>query len=73
MNQGWMYISENYLSFYSFIMGRETKVFLELKDITELKKDKSKLGMVSDAIRVKMRDGSEVCKSPFVTLLSSIT
>lgn len=60
INQGWMYISENYLCFYSFILGKETKLFLELKDIVELKKDRSKKGMVSDAIRIKIRDGHEV-------------
>ncbi|KAI9141144.1 rab-GTPase-TBC domain-containing protein [Paraphysoderma sedebokerense] len=59
INQGWMYISENYLCFYSFILGKETKLFLELKDIVELKKDRSKKGMVSDAIRIKIRDGHE--------------
>lgn len=60
MNQGWMYISENYLCFYSFMLGMETKIFLELKDIGDLQKEKSKRGVFADAIRVVMKDGREV-------------
>ncbi|KAF8980526.1 hypothetical protein BGZ46_004067 [Entomortierella lignicola] len=59
MNQGWMYISENYLCFYSFMLGMETKIFLELKDIGDLQKEKSKRGVFADAIRVVMKDGQE--------------
>ncbi|KAF9110868.1 hypothetical protein BGX27_005761 [Mortierella sp. AM989] len=59
MNQGWMYISENYLCFYSFMLGMETKIFLELKDVGDLQKEKSKRGVFADAIRVVMKDGQE--------------
>ncbi|KAF9420202.1 hypothetical protein BGZ94_009182 [Podila epigama] len=59
MNQGWMYISENYLCFYSFMLGMETKLFLELKDIGDLQKEKSKRGVFADAIRVVMKDSQE--------------
>ncbi|KAF9976068.1 hypothetical protein BGZ73_009166 [Actinomortierella ambigua] len=59
MNQGWMYISENYLCFYSFMLGIETKIFLELKDVGDLQKEKSKRGVFADAIRVVMKDGQE--------------
>ncbi|GJJ73798.1 TBC1 domain family member 8/9 [Entomortierella parvispora] len=59
MNQGWMYISENYLCFYSFMLGMETKIFLELKDIGDLQKEKSKRGVFADAIRVVMKDSQE--------------
>ncbi|KAG0056938.1 hypothetical protein BGZ83_002878 [Gryganskiella cystojenkinii] len=59
MNQGWMYISENYLCFYSFMLGMETKIFLELKDVGDLQKEKSKRGVFSDAIRVVMKDSQE--------------
>ncbi|KAK3828733.1 MAG: rab-GTPase-TBC domain-containing protein [Benniella sp.] len=59
MNQGWMYISENYLCFYSFMLGMETKIFLELKDIGDLQKEKSKRGVFADAIRVVMKDEQE--------------
>ncbi|KAF9985443.1 hypothetical protein BGZ65_010830, partial [Modicella reniformis] len=60
MNQGWMYISENYLCFYSFMLGMETKIFLELKDVGDLQKEKSKRGVFADAIRVVMKDGQEL-------------
>jgi len=60
MNQGWMYISENYLCFYSFMLGMETKIFLELKDVGDLQKEKSKRGVFADAIRVVMKDSQEV-------------
>ncbi|KAF9182514.1 hypothetical protein BGZ51_004702 [Haplosporangium sp. Z 767] len=59
MNQGWMYISENYLCFYSFMLGMETKIFLELKDVGDLQKEKSKRGVFADAIRVVMKDEQE--------------
>ncbi|KAF9299381.1 hypothetical protein BGZ74_008933 [Mortierella antarctica] len=59
MNQGWMYISENYLCFYSFMLGMETKIFLELKDVGDLQKEKSKRGVFADAIRVVMKDSQE--------------
>ncbi|KAJ3007930.1 hypothetical protein HKX48_008865 [Thoreauomyces humboldtii] len=59
MNQGWMYISVSYLCFYSFVFGVETKVVIELKDIQELEKDKSKRGVVNDAIRIKLRNQAE--------------
>lgn len=59
MNQGWMYISENYLCFYSFMLGMETKIFLELKDVGDLQKEKSKRGVFADAIRVVMKDDQE--------------
>lgn len=55
-----MYISENYLCFYSFMLGMETKIFLELKDIGDLQKEKSKRGVFADAIRVVMKDEQEV-------------
>ncbi|KAJ3151541.1 hypothetical protein HDU89_001984 [Geranomyces variabilis] len=59
MNQGWMYISLSHLCFYSFVFGVETKVVIELKDIEELAKDKSKRGVVNDAIRIKLRNQAE--------------
>ncbi|RGB22711.1 hypothetical protein C1646_42349 [Rhizophagus diaphanus] len=59
--QGWMYISENYLCFYAFMLGHETKIFIELKDIQDLLKERSKRGMVADSIKVITKDGQEVC------------
>lgn len=60
MNQGWMYVSVSHLCFYSFVFGVETKVVIELKDIEELAKDKSKRGVMNDAIRIKLRNQTEV-------------
>ncbi|KAI9252175.1 hypothetical protein EDC94DRAFT_525985, partial [Helicostylum pulchrum] len=59
-SQGWLYISENYLAFYSFLLGYETKLLIELKDIQDIKKEKSKRGVFSDAIKISMKDKSEV-------------
>ncbi|KAL7320859.1 GTPase activating protein (GAP) [Mucor circinelloides] len=58
-SQGWLYISENYLAFYSFLLGYETKLLLELKDIQDIKKERSKRGVFSDAIKISMKDKSE--------------
>ncbi|RUP44863.1 hypothetical protein BC936DRAFT_148927 [Jimgerdemannia flammicorona] len=52
MSQGWLYISENYLAFYSFLLGIETKLLIELKDIQDLRKEKSKRGVFADALKV---------------------
>ncbi|KAI8362750.1 hypothetical protein BD560DRAFT_178182 [Blakeslea trispora] len=37
--QGWLYISENYLGFYSYILGFELKILIELKDIKDIIKE----------------------------------
>lgn len=50
-----MYISENYLGFYSFILGKETKIFVELKNITEVRKEKSKRKLLNDSILIKCK------------------
>jgi hypothetical protein len=55
-----MYISENYLAFYSFLLGFETKLLVELKDIQDIKKERSKRGVFSDAIKIVMKDKQEV-------------
>ncbi|TPX48227.1 hypothetical protein SeMB42_g03081 [Synchytrium endobioticum] len=59
INQGWMYISLSYLCFYSFVLGVETKVTIELKDIEELQRDKSKRGVFSDAVRIVTKNKQE--------------
>ncbi len=51
-SQGWMYISEHFLSYYSYIMGVEKKIIIELKNITELRKERSKKNLLPDAIYV---------------------
>ncbi|KAI7901275.1 rab-GTPase-TBC domain-containing protein [Cokeromyces recurvatus] len=58
-SQGWIYISENYLAFYSYLLGFETKLLLELKDVQDIKKERSKRGVFSDAIKIYMKDKSE--------------
>ncbi|CAO3684807.1 unnamed protein product [Umbelopsis ramanniana] len=58
-SQGWLYISENYIAFYSFLLGIETKLLLELKDIQDIKKEKSKRGVFSDAIKLITKDKQE--------------
>ncbi|CAO3670069.1 unnamed protein product [Umbelopsis ramanniana] len=57
--QGWLYISENYLGFYSFLLGVETKVLVELKDIQDMKKEKSKRNMFSDSLLIVTKDKQE--------------
>jgi hypothetical protein len=47
-----MYLSENYLCFYSYVLGAENKVFIELKDIVGITKEKSKRGLLNDSIGV---------------------
>ncbi|KAJ3297468.1 hypothetical protein HDU79_003549 [Rhizoclosmatium sp. JEL0117] len=59
INQGWLYLSLSYLCFYSFVLGVETKIVIELKDIEELHKDKSKRGVFSDALRIITKNKTE--------------
>jgi hypothetical protein len=56
LNQGWLYISMSYCCFYSSILGKETKVLIELQQIIQLTKEKSKRGMVSDSIKIVTRN-----------------
>ena len=55
-NQGWLYVSENYLGFYAFVIGVETKVFIEIKDIFEIKKERTKRGLLNDGLRIITAD-----------------
>ncbi|KAF7724455.1 hypothetical protein EC973_000964 [Apophysomyces ossiformis] len=57
--QGWMYVSENYLGFYSFLLGMEMKALLELKDVQDLTKERSKRGMFVDNLKVTTKDKKE--------------
>lgn len=59
MSQGWLYLSEHYLAFYSFILGIERKIMVELKSITELRKERSKKGLLADTIFVSTMDGRQ--------------
>ncbi|KNE54335.1 hypothetical protein AMAG_17656 [Allomyces macrogynus ATCC 38327] len=60
MQQGWMYISEHFLAFYAFVLGTETKLFLEFKDIVEIKREKSKSGLINDSIRLTLKDQQQM-------------
>lgn len=53
-----MYISENYIGFHSFLLGVETKELIELKEIQEIKKEKSK-GIFDDSLRLITKDKQE--------------
>ncbi|RKP26835.1 hypothetical protein SYNPS1DRAFT_21482 [Syncephalis pseudoplumigaleata] len=59
VNQGWMYISEYSLCFYAFILGVETKLQILLRDVKDVRKEKSKRGLVPDSIVLTTRDGKE--------------
>ncbi|XP_009573398.1 PREDICTED: TBC1 domain family member 9, partial [Fulmarus glacialis] len=51
--QGWVYLSINHLSFYSFLMGREAKLVIRWVDITQLEKNATLL--FPDMIKVSTR------------------
>ena len=50
--QGWLYVSENYVAFYSYVIGVEVKVLIEMKDIVELQKERTKRGLLNDGMRI---------------------
>ncbi|KAJ2684299.1 GTPase activating protein (GAP) [Coemansia spiralis] len=58
LHQGWLYLSEHYFCFYSYMFGSEKKIIFELRDIKDLAKSKSMGGVRDDAIEVVTRDGS---------------
>lgn len=47
------------MAFYSFLLGYETKVLIELKDIQDIKKERSKRGVFPDAIKTVLKDKTE--------------
>eukprot|EP00158_Paraphelidium_tribonemae_P005075 Partr_v1_DN27144_c0_g1_i1_m16123 putative TBC1 domain family member len=55
--QGWLYISESYLCFYAYVLGVETKVIIETKDVVELKKERTKRGLLNDGLRIITTNG----------------
>lgn len=55
-----MYISENYIGFYSFLLSVETKLLLEMKNVADIKKEKSRRSVFSDALRIITKDNQEV-------------
>lgn len=60
LNQGWLYVSTSNLSFYSYVLGVETKVLVEMKEIKDLRKESSKRGVFSDSIKIITRSDQEV-------------
>ncbi|KAJ1741076.1 GTPase activating protein (GAP) [Coemansia sp. RSA 1086] len=59
IHQGWLYLSENYFCFYSYIFGSEKKIMLQLRDIKELSRTKSMGGARDDSIEVEERNGAK--------------
>ncbi|KAJ2390416.1 GTPase activating protein (GAP) [Coemansia sp. RSA 2611] len=59
MHQGWLYLSENYFCFYSYMFGSEKKIMLQLRDIKDLHRARSMGGARDDAIEVVARDGTQ--------------
>lgn len=51
--QGWMYLSVNHLSFYSYLFGKETKLVIRWADILHLQRSNSVL--FPESIRVSTR------------------
>ncbi|KAJ1813209.1 GTPase activating protein (GAP), partial [Coemansia sp. RSA 2598] len=58
LHQGWLYLSEHYFCFYSYMFGSEKKLMFQLRDIKDLQKAKSMGGARDDAIEVETKDGS---------------
>ncbi|XP_076068621.1 TBC1 domain family member 8/9 isoform X2 [Oratosquilla oratoria] len=52
--QGYLYLSVNYLCFYSFLLGKETRVIVRWRDVTLL--DCTNALIFPDSIRVSTRD-----------------
>ncbi|KAK9763293.1 GTPase activating protein (GAP), variant 2 [Basidiobolus ranarum] len=79
INQGWMYISEHYLCFYSFILGIEAKIQISLREIDSLHKETSKRGLLADSVKVITRDKKEhffsnlFCRDETYDLLVQLT
>jgi hypothetical protein len=57
---GWLYLSENYLCFYAYVLGAETKLLVELKDIRLLSKEQ--VAGLAKSVRIATIDGKEVCR-----------
>ena len=59
LSQGWLYISHNYLAYYSFIMGQEIKEIIKLKDIQQISKDNAVKNLVSGGIQITGADDKQ--------------
>lgn len=58
--QGWLYLSVEYLCFYSYLLGIEDKIVVRWTDVINLDKN---TGILSDTIKVTTRDKREVSKT----------
>lgn len=56
--QGWLYLSESFCCFYSFLLGKEAKIIIPWTEVTALEKQTSR-GILSNII-VKTR-ANTVC------------
>lgn len=54
-----MYISENYLAFYSYLIGFELKVLIELKNIKDIYKEPVRK-LFRHSMKVTTKDDQEV-------------
>lgn len=62
-----MYISENYLAFYSYLLGFELKVLIELKNIKDIFKEPIRK-LFRHSMKVTTKDNQEVTIHTYVYL-----
>lgn len=67
--QGWLYLSVEYLCFYTYILGIEDKIVVRWTDVINLEKYSK---VLSDIIKVTTRDKREVCDPKLVFSLTMI-
>ncbi|RDD38887.1 TBC1 domain family member 9 [Trichoplax sp. H2] len=60
--QGWLYLSINHLSFYSFLMGKEARVVIRWTDVVKITKNNNMV--LRDSVKVVTRD--KVCYFSFL-------
>ncbi|KAI8877042.1 TBC-domain-containing protein [Backusella circina FSU 941] len=56
--QGWVYFSENYMAFYSYLMGLETKISIELKQVKAINKELPK-NRLDRSLRITTKSDEE--------------
>ena len=54
-SQGWLYMTENVLAFYSYILGKEAKTLLRWTDVTKV--EKSRNWVAPDSVKISTREG----------------
>ncbi|KAJ2808968.1 GTPase activating protein (GAP) [Coemansia guatemalensis] len=57
LHQGWLYLSEAHMCFYSYMFGSEKKEMIALREIKDLARARSMGGARDDAIDVVAKDG----------------